>query len=370
MTDTARNTSVLNQLGNFDLPFRRKLGIVLLVILGILPFVIETITVLRLTGALYLAVFAMTWDFQSGYTGEISFGHAFFFAVGGYTSGLLNVHYAIDPILAIPVGVVMATIGGLLLGVPTLRVDGPYLSLVTLAAPLILLQMFIYFSDFTGGEVGLIGTDNITSDPFVNYYIAFALFVAVFVLFFTITRSDTGEIFTAIREDEDAVVAAGIDPSKYKIYSFVLSGAIGGLAGALLVHSNVGSATPGQLLELSVNINIITATVIGGMGTIVGAAGGGVFFFMLREYLANVQTTIPPTDVTIAHIDLIIFYSIAVLIMFYKPQGAIPWLTERGHKLVQADEDARARESDSPLGQSADKLRNGIRSLFDRGGNK
>ncbi|MFC7233360.1 branched-chain amino acid ABC transporter permease [Saliphagus sp. GCM10025308] len=239
---------MMHRLSEFPLPLRRKIGVVLFVVIGLLPFVFDTITVLRMTGALYLATFAMTWDFQSGYTGEISFGHAFFFAVGGYTSGIMNLHYGLDPVLAIPIGMVAATLGGLLLGIPTLRVHGPYLSLVTMAAPLILLQVFIYFSDFTGGEVGLTGTENITSEPMVNYYIAFALFAAMFALFYAITRSDTGEILTAIREDEDAVVAAGINPAKYKIYSFVLSGTVGGLAGALLVHSNVGSATPGQLL--------------------------------------------------------------------------------------------------------------------------
>jgi branched-chain amino acid transport system permease protein len=369
MTDSATNTSVLARLRAFDFPFRRKVGVVLFVALAVLPFFVETISILRLSGAFYLAVFAMTWDFQSGYTGEISFGHAFFFATGGYTAGILNLQFGIDPLLSIPVGVVFAAVGGVILGVPTLRIEGPYLSLVTLAAPLIMLQLFIYFSDITGGEVGLIGTESITSNALANYYIAFVLFAAVFLLFFAITRSDTGEIFTAIREDEDAVIAAGINPAKYKIYSFVMSGAVGGLAGGLFVHSNVGSATPSQLLELGVNINIITATVIGGMGTIIGAAAGGVFFFMFRRLLANVETTIPAIGVGVSEVDLIVFYSVAVLIMFYQPQGFIPWLVERGQRLIGADE-VETDGGRSPLEQSQRKLRRKLRTLFNRGGNQ
>ena len=107
------------------------------------------------TGAFYFGMFAMSWDTVSGYTGEISFGHALFFAVGGYTSTLLNLGYGISPALSIPAGVVLAAVAGVLIGVPALRVRGPYLSLITLVAPLILLQVFVIFGNIFGGELGL-----------------------------------------------------------------------------------------------------------------------------------------------------------------------------------------------------------------------
>lgn len=367
-TTTPKSESWIDLLNPVDLPLRQQLGVVSVIALGLLPLAVDGLTVLKLTGALYLAVFAMTWDFTSGYTGEISFGHAFFFAIGGYTSGVLNVHHGVDPMLTIPVGVVLAAVGGLLLGGPALRLEGPYLSLITMTAPLILLKIFIVYSETFGGEVGLIGTSNLVLGTMENYYVAFGVFVFSLVLFYAITRSDAGRVFTAIREDEDTVVAAGINPAKFKLFSFVLSAAVGGLAGALLVHSNSGTATPSLLVALSVNITIIAASVIGGMGTIVGAGAGGLAFFMFRDYLSNVAMEIPFAGVSVSEVDLIAFYTLTVLVMYFLPQGFIPWLIEQGRSLTDrggGDKGAAAMTDggSSPLEQSAAKFRDGLESI-------
>lgn len=367
-TTTASETeSWTDMINPMTLPLRQQIGIVAVIVLGLLPIVTDTLTVLDLTGALYLAVFAMTWDFTSGYTGEISFGHAFFFATGGYTSAVLNVHMGLDPLITIPIGMVVAGLGGFLLGGPALRLEGPYLSLITMTAPLILLKIFIVFSDIFGGEVGLIGTSSLLQGALANYYVAFGLFVFSMVLFFVITRSDAGNVFTAIRENEDTVVAAGINPAKFKLFSFVLSATIGGLAGALLVHSNSGTATPSLLVALSVNITVIAATVVGGMGTIVGAAVGGLAFYMFRDYLSNVAAHIPVLGISVSEVDLISFYLLTVVVMFFLPQGIIPWLIDLGRsRLGGSGGEEAATVTDgghSPLEQAASKFRDGFESL-------
>jgi branched-chain amino acid transport system permease protein len=337
------------------LPPRHVLGLLGLVGIAALPLGVREITVLKLTGALYFAVFAMTWDAVSGYTGQISFGHALFFGVGGYTSGMLNIHLGVDPLLAIPAGIVAATVAGLVIGVPALRVQGPYLSLITLVAPIILLRVFVFFSEWTGGEIGLIGIAALVEGTMANYYVAFGLFVFALVVFLAVTRSDAGSVFTAIREDEEAVSASGIDPEKFKIFAFALSAAVGGLAGAMLAHSNVGSVTPSQLLALTVSIEVIIATIFGGMGTIVGAAAGGLLFYMLRDVLRNLSQLVVPTmglhtstplparivvdmvipglGIPLKEIDLLLFALITLGFLFFVPDGIVPRALRYGRQL-------------------------------------
>jgi len=377
--------------GAFDptsLPPRHVLGVAGLVLVAALPAGVRDITLLKVTAALYFAVFAMSWDFVSGYTGQISFGHALFFGVGGYTAGMLNIHLGVPPAAAIPAGVVAATVAGLVVGVPALRVQGPYLSLITLVAPIILQRLFVFRSDLTGGEIGLVGIENLADGVLANYYVAFALFLFALAVFLAVTRSDAGSVFTAIREDEEAVAAAGIDPAKFKIFAFALSAAVGGLAGAMLAHSNVGSVTPSQLLALTVSIEVIIATIFGGMSTIVGAGVGGLAFWLLRDALGNltevtlgipvlpsispapprivVDVVIPGLGVPLAEIDLLLFALITLGFLFFVPEGVLPRALRYGRRL-----DARVRGGTvaadggrPPLRAALAKLRADLRRLF------
>ncbi|WP_458209140.1 branched-chain amino acid ABC transporter permease [Haladaptatus sp. NG-SE-30] len=323
-----------------SLALRHQLGILGLLGLGLLPFGVEPLTVLKLTGAFYFAVFAMSWDAVSGYTGQISFGHGLFFAVGGYSSALLNLELGIDPLVAIPLGTVVAAIAGIVIGVPALRLEGPYLSLVTLVAPLILLQVFIVFSGTFGGELGLASPDELLSfEDFqmvitANYYLAFGLFAFVLLLLLAVTRSDAGAVFTAIREDEKAVSAVGLNPSKFKIFAFVLSAAVGGLGGAVFVHTPIGNPQPSQLLVLTVSIEVIIASVLGGMGTIVGPAIGGLFFYMFRDYLSQLEWTVPLFDAPIAELDLLLFSVVTLALLFFLPRGIVPWAVRNGRRIM------------------------------------
>jgi len=376
------------------LPLRYHVGIVGLVVLALIPFGVPAIWMLKITGALYLGMFAMSWDVVSGYTGEISFGHALFFTIGGYTSTLLNLEMGIDPLVSIPIGMVLAAVAGVLIGVPALRLHGPYLSLITLIAPLILMQVFIFYSDIFGGEIGLdspapvVDFDEYLFDIVANYYIALALFVFILGVLLAVTRSNAGAVFTAIREDPDAVSASGINPAKFKIFAFVLSGALGGLAGATFVHSPVGGPQPSQLLNLVVSIEVIIASVLGGMGTIVGAAIGGMFFFLFSDYLDGVEAGIPFTDLAVSDASFLVFAVIALGILYFAPGGMLrwalfggEWIRERsGGDEVATDGgervgDARApsersdggRASDTPLERAAEKYRTAFRS-FGHGG--
>jgi branched-chain amino acid transport system permease protein len=317
------------------LSFREVLGALCLLVLIAMPVLVSEILILKLTGALFFAVFVMSWDLTSGYTGELSFGHSAFFGIGGYTTGVLNVHYGVDPMIGIVCGGVTAGVAGLLIGIPSLRVEGPYFGLVTLIVPLALIELLTFTRDLTGGQTGLIGVEKLTLETVTTYYISLGTFLVAMAIFFIVTRSDTGTILTAIREDKDAVVASGLNPSKYKIYAFTLSGLVGGLAAAVFVHTQAGSVTPSLLLALVVNINIIVAAILGGMGTITASAAGGVLFFMLQDYLNGVNWQIPLLNLQVSDFNVVLFFVVLLIFIFYIPEGVFKTLYEKMQEVIE-----------------------------------
>jgi branched-chain amino acid transport system permease protein len=319
-------------------PLRHKLGLLGLLALAVLPVLLRPVTALTISSAFFFAMFVMSWDAVSGYTGQISFGHSVFFTVGAYTTTMLNMGHGLPPLVSIPVGVVLAALAGLIIGLPTLRLRGPYFSLVTIIVPVILLNVFIFFSDIFGGQQGLSSPETLlglgVTDSIVLYYLSFAVFLLVLIVLLAVTRSDAGRVFTAIRESEDAVSSAGLNPAKFKIFAFVLSAAVGGLAGAVLVHTPRGAVTPDTLLVLTVNIEIIIAAIIGGMGTIVGAAVGGLFFYMARDFLREAAFTVPGIGAEVGDVNVVVFTLIMLLILYFLPIGLVRGGIIAGRKVL------------------------------------
>lgn len=116
------------------------------------PYLLRVLTLTAL-----FALYAASWDLLSGYTGQVSLGHAFFFGLAGYASAILGRELGLSPALTIPLGALLATLAGVLVGLPSLRLRGPYLSLVTLAFPILTTGLIFLFPRFTGGELGLSG---------------------------------------------------------------------------------------------------------------------------------------------------------------------------------------------------------------------
>lgn len=329
--------------------------------LAVAPFALSSLDILKLTAALFFVMFVISWDFVSGYTGLVSFGHTLFFALGGYTTAILNLEYGIDPLLGIVAGILVAAVGGLVYGLPARRIEGHYLALLTLLPPLILLRVLQLYPEFTGGETGLprveflLQGSSFARNAFLHYYVAFALFVVIFALAWVVTRSDTGTIFTAIKENEDAVASVGINPDKYKVYAYVMSAAMGGLAGAVFVHTPAGGATPSQLLALIVMIEILLASILGGFGTITGAVIGGMTIYWFREWLRGIDWNIPLSSVQVGDIDMIIFLLVLLALLMFMADGIVPWAKSRGSALI------RVLRSDRSLRDAGEAwIRNGV----------
>ena len=276
-----------------------------------------------LTLAGIYAIFAASWDLLSGFTGQINFGHAIFFGVAVYTAALLNVHVGLDPWLTIPLGALAAVVAGLVVGVPCLRLRGTYLAFVTLAFPLILVEI-IKLIPGTGGTLGVsaIGSvDSLSSSPVIEYYIAVALMIGLGFAMWKITDSKTGIIFHAIREDQVAARASGINTTRYKLLAFCLSGFFAGIAGGLYVH-HTGDASP-LTLGLLVSFQAIIWAIFGGIATIYGPIAGVFLLYPLAEYLRG----------PIFEYRMLLVAITVLLVMLFMPEGLIPRVRDKIEKV-------------------------------------
>ena len=298
------------------LPSRIVVALFFIVLLG-MPLVSRNpylIRVIILTSI--FAILAASWDLLSGFTGQMNFGHALFFGVGAYTSALLNIHIHIPPWGSVPLGAVAAVLAGLVVGIPCLRLKGTYLALTTMAFPIILMGIVFALPDLTGGELGISGLQRISSSLVGNYYIYIVTMLVLCSVMWKITDSHTGIIFHAIREDELAVKASGINTTRYKLLAFCLSGFFAGLSGGLYAHY-MRIAGP-STLEVSMSFSVVIWAVFGGLATIYGPIAAVFVLFPLLEFVRFWP-----------EYRTMIFAVVVLLILLYMPEGLIPWVRDK-----------------------------------------
>jgi branched-chain amino acid transport system permease protein len=294
--------------------------IVFVLVLLLLPLVSSDPYLLRiLVLTSIFAIFAASWDLLSGYTGQLNFGHALFFGVGAYGAAMLNLHAKIPPWGSIPLGAAAAVVAGLIVGIPSLRLRGTYLSLTTLAFPIVLMGLVFAFPDFTGGELGVSGIARLANTRVGDYYVAVLIMLGLCFLMWKITDSNTGIIFHAIREDEIAVRAAGINTTRYKLLAFSLSGFFAGIAGGLYAHF-MRIAGP-STLEVSLSFTVVIWAIFGGVVTIYGPVGAVFLLFPLLEFLRIVQDY-----------RTLLFACVVLVILLFMPDGLFPWVREKIEK--------------------------------------
>jgi branched-chain amino acid transport system permease protein len=241
-----------------------------------------------ITGAFFYAILASSWSLLAGNAGQFSFAHMALMAIGAYTSGLLGRDLGTSPEIGIIIGTFMAGGFGLIIALLCLRLRGAYLSLFTIAFSEILRIILLTEFQYTGGSNGLKLAplyQGITSRA--EYYITFALLLFTMGVMYWSINTRFGLFIRALREDEDAAAAMGVNVTRYKILIFVFTSMIVGLAGGVFYHQ-VGIITPNtiELLQLSL---VIAMTVIGGMESLVGAAGGALLCRILLEALREIN---------------------------------------------------------------------------------
>ena len=275
---------------------------------------------------LIYSIAALSLNFVSGYIGQTSLGHAAFFGLGAFTSALLTqvLHWPFWPAF-LAAGAVAALVG-VPLGAPALRVRGPFLVVVTYGCG----EVFKYIAlnlDITGGPAGLPGL--VTPSLGISFsdigatgkeaFIVLALALALFLAFFSsrIEHSRVGQAFAAIREDEIAASAMGINVAYYKLLSFVLSAFFAGLAGSLLAHY-LSFVSP-DMLSSAESIMMLTMVVVGGARSIAGCFLGAFLLTILPEFLRILKDLVGlPFDPW-----LVLFGLVLIIMMRVRPQGIL-----------------------------------------------
>jgi branched-chain amino acid transport system permease protein len=303
----------------FVLP-SRTLVLAWVVALLALPAVYGDAYVMRiLTMTCIFAIFAASWDLLAGYTGQVNFGHALFFGAGAYTSALVSLRLGVTPWVTVFAGAAVATLFGFLVGYLCLRLRGSYLSLATLAFPLIALGLLFAFPDFSGGELGISGLRRLTLTATGNYYVAAVSMLLIVAGLWKLADSNFGLVLHAIRDDEVAARASGINTPRYKLIAFAVSAAAAGFAGALFAHY-LRVAGP-STLEVALSFQVVIWGIFGGLATIYGPVAAVFILYPLTEWLGSFRT--------FGELRLLLFAVIVLLVLLFMPRGLAPWLRDK-----------------------------------------
>ena len=282
---------------------------------------------------------AVSLNLINGYTGQFSLGHAGFMAIGAYTAaylstqhsagffqtlgGVSNLSTALLFVWVLLAGGIAAAVAGFIVGVPSLRLKGDYLAIVTLGFGEII-RVLIQNTDAVGGPRGYSGIANYTT-LFWTYAIA-ALTIYVVV---SMIDSTYGRGFLTVRDDEIAAEAIGINTTRYKVTAFVLGAFFAGVAGGLYAHTTTYINPSGFDFQLS--IQIVVMVILGGMGSTIGVTFAAILLTLLLEYLRFVAAYewLPDFIRRVAANRMIIFSLVLIALMLLRPQGLFGTLGRR-----------------------------------------
>lgn len=328
--------------------------LVLLVLLILFPIVdsdTNLVNVAAVCGVWILL--ALGLNIVVGYAGLLDLGYAAFFAIGSYAfailaSGQFNIHISFWILL--PVSAFIAALFGVLLGAPTLRLRGDYLAIVTLGFGEIVPRVFRNASTFTGGVNGIVGVDqpklfpifgwngNFSFNPVPYYYLILVIIIASLFLINNLRNSRLGRAWMAIREDEVAAAATGINTVTTKLLAFALGASFSGFAGTYYA-SKLFLVVPESFSFQAVSVVVLVMVVLGGMGSIRGVIVGAIAIYLVQTYLliqlpgwitsaaASLNLGfITSLDISgiVQRSNYLIFGIILAGIMILRPQGFIP----------------------------------------------
>lgn len=269
---------------------RRIIPVVTVAVVAILPLLglgsyIQHLLVLWML----FALMAISLNLIIGYLGELSFGHAAFFAIGAYASAMLSVFAGLPFWLGLIAAPVVAGLLGLAIGYVSLRIKGPQFAILTLGFGAILHSIFVNWVDVTNGPLGitkippprLLGFEFNTATPY--FYLVLVFVLAAMYLCHALVSSRTGRAFIAIRENDALAASVGIDVFRFKLLGFVIATMMVGVAGSLYAHY-LQVITP-ELFTLHYMAPMVIMVIVGGKGTIAGPVIGALVYVGLLEIL-------------------------------------------------------------------------------------
>jgi branched-chain amino acid transport system permease protein len=279
---------------------------------------------------LLYALMAQSWNVVAGFSGQISLGHAIFFAIGAYSATVLFVKYGITPWAGLLVGMVLSALAAIAIGVPTLRLKGHYFAIATLLIGSGV-QIIVQRWDWVGAASGLYVPINRTS-PWLYlqfhtskvpyYYLALGAAALGYFVVWKLRRSRFGFRLQAVRDEPDAAASLGIAVARHKVLAFMLSAAMMSVAGTFY-GQYVLVLDPERLLSTEISIIVLLMTVLGGSGTLWGPALGAAILIPLSEYS---RIWFGGTGRTV---DLIIYGILILAVCMWRPNGILSIFNER-----------------------------------------
>ena len=313
--------------------YRILAGVVL--VLLILPNFLDQFLVSLAVLVLYWAYLGNAWNILGGYAGQFSFGHAMFYGIGAYTSTVLLVDYSISPWVGMIVGALFAGLFGALIAFLLFRfgIRGHFFALGTFAIAemvrLVATEMEIINTSI-GIHIPLVKGDDWLRIQFEEtvanyYYVILGLFVFGMIVTITIVRQKLGYYFQAIREDEEASEALGVDVLRYKVMAMAISGALTAIGGSFFAQYFL-FIDPSIAFGVSLSVQILLRPIVGGVGTIWGPLVGAILLTPLSELTRDIVRDPPPFLSFIegrAGIDVMLFGAILIVVILFMPNGLI-----------------------------------------------
>jgi branched-chain amino acid transport system permease protein len=250
-----------------------------------------------------------------GYAGQISLGHAAFFGLGAYSSGILTTHYSLHPLAAFFSGMILSALVAYLVGKPTLRLKGHYMAVATLGFGEIMFILFNELSSLTGGPSGLSGIPSLQfwGVPLEGALYLYLVWGAVLLLLFfslNVIDSRVGRALRAVHGSELAAGAMGVDASRYKVEVFVLSAVYASMGGSLYAHF-INFISPSSF-SLMFSILLLMMVVVGGTETLWGALLGAAVLTLLPEYLRGLED-----------FETLAYGAILMTVLLFMPKGIL-----------------------------------------------
>ena len=310
-----------------------------LIPLGMSPFMVSVAT-----GVLILAMAGVGWNVLSGFAGQFSFGHAAYFGLGAYSVAILLTKFSISPWIGLIVGGVVGAVFGLSVGWVSFRfgLKGAYFALATFAVAEMLRLTFNsldYFGAGVGIRIPLVEADDWGRIQFSNtreahYWVILMLLALSLLAVIAIKYSRIGSYMFAVREDEDAAAALGINPLRTKLIAISISGFITAVAGGYFTLFFL-FIDPDIVFGALMSVAILLRPIVGGVGTIWGPVVGAVILSLLGEFTRTLVREPPPFLSFIEGVnglDQVLFGLILIVMIIRAPDGVIGWFRRKRHK--------------------------------------
>jgi branched-chain amino acid transport system permease protein len=298
------------------------------ILLVLLSYQVDAYVNYNLAGIAVFVIAAAGLNLLTGLNGQLSLGQGAMMAIGAYATALLLKHWPATPMIAVlPAAVVSTALIGAVFGVAAARLRGPYLAGVTLTLSIALPQIAIHYSGLFGGEEGLtvppptapgwLGAD--FPEERWMAWLALAAALVTLTLLANLVRSSVGRSFKAVRDNEAAASLAGIDVARTRVVAFVVSAACAGLAGSLFAFW-VGLTAPAGF-GLSLSLQLLSAVVIGGLGSLAGAVWGSILLVVVPDLTGNLASSLNLSSDIANNLPLAIYGAVLILAVLAFPGG-------------------------------------------------